>query len=182
MLGVGFGRGTTERTAPDHNPFLNLTEMVNGTMRRGYLIGLGGLILGLTKANITGPWTMQQLTDAGTPASGSHHDWMMLAGGFTLGADRHEGRVLIDTGLLNMIVEDSGLPSHGEVVPGTEMTIALGSVNYRFTVDDRGSQTPSRVNYARATHGGFVNTGLRALGRYDLLFDADGGLLGLRTR
>lgn len=62
------------------------------------------------------------------------------------------------------------------------MSIALGSVNYRFRVGDGGAQTPSRVNYARASRGAFVNTGLRALGRYDLLFDADGGYVGLRTR
>jgi hypothetical protein len=182
MLGVGFGRGTTERTSPDHNPFLNLTEMVAGTMRRGYIIGRGGLSLGLTGSIATGAWAMQSLADAGTPAAGAHHDWMMLAGGFTLGSDKHEGRVLVDTGLLNMIIEDSGLPSNGEVKAGTEMTIALGSVNYRFGVGDDGTQTPSGVNYARASHGAFVNTGLRVLGHYDLLFDADGGYLGLRAQ
>ena len=181
MLGVGFGRGTTERTSPDHNPLLNLTEMAAGTMRRGYLIGRGGLSLGLTGSNATGAWTMQSLIDAGTPAAGAHHDWMMLAGGFTLGSDKREGRVLIDTGLLNMIVEDRGLPSSGQVEAGTEMTIALGSVSYRFGVGDGGAQTPSRVDYARASHGAFVNTGLRVLGRYDVLFDADGGYLGLRA-
>lgn len=181
MLGVGFGRGTTERTAPDHNPLLNLSEMVAGTMRRGYIIGRDGLLLGLTAANVTGAWTMQSLTDAGAQASGTHHDWNPLAGGFTLGSDKHEAKVLIDTGLLNMIVEDSGLPSHGEAAAGTVMTIALGSVSYRFDVDDGGAQTPSRVNYARASHGGFINTGLRALGHLDLLFDADGGYLGLRA-
>lgn len=183
MLGVGFGRGTTERTSPDHNPFLNLTEMLAGTMRRGYVIGRSGLSLGLTASNTAGAWTMQPLTDAGQPASGTHHDWTPLAGGFTIGSDvRHEGTVLIDTGLLNMIIEDHRLPSSGEVVAGTEMTVTLGSVSYRFSVDDNGAQTPTRVNYARASHGAFVNTGLRALGRYDLLFDADGGYLGLRVR
>lgn len=182
MLGVGFGRGTSERTAPDHNPFLNVAEMVAGTMRRGYIIGRAGLSLGLTGSNVTGAWTMQRLTDAGAPASGTHHDWMMLAGGFTLGSDKHNARVLIDTGLLNMIVEDSGLPSHGQVTAGTDMTIALGTVSYHFGVGDGGAQTPTRVDYARAANGAFVNTGLRVLGCYDLLFDADGGYLGLLAR
>jgi hypothetical protein len=81
-----------------------------------------------------------------------------------------------------MIIEDSGLPSNGQVEAGTEMTIALGRVSYRFGVGDDGAQTPSRVNYARASHGAFVNTGLRVLGHYDLLFDADGGYLGLRPQ
>jgi hypothetical protein len=182
MLGVGFGRGTRTESSPAYNPFLNLTEMVAGTMRRGYIIGRSGLSLGLTESNFTGAWTMQQLTSAGTPAAGTHHDWTMLAGGFTLDSDvKHSGRVLIDTGLLNMIVEDSGMPSSGQVADGTAMTIALGSVSYRLSTGDGGAQTPTRVNYAQASHGTFVNTGLRALGHYDLLFDADGGYLGLRA-
>jgi hypothetical protein len=44
-----------------------------------------------------------------------------------------------------------------------------------------GPQTPTSVNHAKPSHGTFVNTGLRALGHYDLLFDADGGYLGLRA-
>jgi len=181
MMGVGFGRGTTAEKSPAYNPFLNLTEMVAGTMRRGYIIGRGGLSLGLTGSNSTGPWTMQRLMDAGAPAAGTHHDWMMLEGGFALGAEaQHAGRVLIDTGLLNMIVEDDGMPSSGQVADGTAMVIALGSLSYRFSIGDGAAQTPTRVNYARASHGAFVNTGLRALGHYDLLFDADGGYLGLR--
>jgi hypothetical protein len=181
MLGVGFGRGTTAEKSPAYNPFLNLTEMVAGTMRRGYIIGRRGLSLGLTGSNSTGAWTMQRLMDAGAPAAGTLHDWMMLEGGFSLGTDaKHAGRVLIDTGLLNMIVEDDGMPSSGRADDGTAMTIALGSVNYRFSTGDGGAQTPTRVNYARASRGAFVNTGLRALGHYDLLFDADGGYLGLR--
>jgi hypothetical protein len=183
MLGVGFGRGTRTESAPAYNPFLNLTEMVAGTMRRGYIIGRGGLSLGLTESNFTGAWTMQPLTNAGTLAAGTHNDWMMLAGGFTLGSDvKHPGKVLIDTGLLNMIVEDSSIPSGGQVADGTAMTMALGSVSYRFSTGDGGAQTPTRVNYARAAHGTFVNTGLRALGHFDLLFDADGGYLGLRAQ
>jgi hypothetical protein len=64
MLGVGFGRGTRIESSPTYNPFLNLTEMIAGTMRRGYIIGRGGLSLGLTESNFTGTWTMQQLANA----------------------------------------------------------------------------------------------------------------------
>jgi len=182
MLGVGFGRGTTERTSPAYNPFLNLTEMVAGTMRRGYVIGRAGLSLGLTSANVTGTWTMQRLDSAGTPAPGAHNDWTTPSGGFTIGSGPTlSGRALIDTGLLDMIVEDSGLPSKGTVTTGTQMTVTLGGLDYSFAVGDRGPQTPTSVHYASAFHGTFVNTGLRALAHYDLLFDADGGYLGLRA-
>jgi hypothetical protein len=180
MLGVGFGRGTTVQTSPEYNPFLNLTEMAAGTMRRGYIIGRGGLSLGLTDSIVTGAWTMQQLTSAGPPASGSHNDWMTPPGGFQLGSGpKLSGTALVDTGLLDMIVEDDPSP-HGQVPTGTHITITLGNSSYTFTVGDGGAQTPTIVNHAPATHGTFVNTGLRALGHYDLLFDADGGYLSLR--
>lgn len=182
MLGVGFGRGTRTESSPAYNPFLNLPEMIAGTMRRGYIIGRSGLSLGLTELNVTGAWTMQQLTNGGKPAAGTHNDWIMPTGAFTLGSDvKHSGSVLIDTGLLNMIVEDSSIPASGQVADGTAMTIAFGSVTYRFSTGDGGAQTPTKVNYAPASHGSFVNTGLRALGHFDLLYDADGGFVGLRA-
>ena len=183
MMGVGFGRGTTEQTSPAYNPLLNLTEMVAGTMRRGYIISRAGLSLGLTEANVVGPWAMQPLVNAGAPAAGTHNDWLTPQGSFQIGSGPSlPGKALIDTGLLNMIVEDSALPSSGTVPDGTNVTITVGSVTYSFTVGDGGSQTPTRINYASASHGTFVNTGLRTLGRYDLLFDADGGYLGLRAQ
>jgi len=182
MLGVGFGRDTTVQTSPADNPFLNLTEMVAGTMRRGYIIGRSGLSLGLTGSDVTGTWKMQQLTNAGPPAAGAHNDWTTPAGGFQLGSGSAlSGTALIDTGLLDMIIEDSSLRSGGPVAARTAMTITLGSNSYHFSVGDGGAQTPTTVNYAPASHGTYVNTGLRALGHYDLLFDADGGYLGLRA-
>lgn len=181
MLGVGFGRGTTARAAPTHNPFLNLSAMAAGTMRRGYLIGRSGLSLGLTAASVTGAWTMQQLASAGTPAEGTHNDWLTPTGGFQSGSGPvHSGKVLVDTGLLDMIVEADGLPSTGTVPAGTAMSIAVGDLHYSFAVGDGGPQTPTEVHHAPARNGTFVNTGLRALGHYDLLYDADGGFLGLR--
>jgi len=183
MLGVGFGRGTTVQTSPASNPFLNLTEMAAGTMRRGYIIGRGGLSFGLTGSDVTGTWTMQPLTNAGPPAAGTHNDWTTPAGGFQLGkGSTLSGTALIDTGLLDMIIEDTSLGrSIGTVDNGTAMAITLGNSSYNFSVGDGGAQTPISVNYATPSHGTYVNTGLRALGHYDLLFDADGGYLGLRA-
>ncbi len=182
MMGVGFGRGTTEQTSPAYNPLLNLTEMVAGTMRRGYIISRAGLSLGLTEATSSAMGDAA-LVNAGAPADGTHNDWLTPQGSFQIGSGPSvTGKALIDTGLLNMIVEDGGLPSSGTVPDGTDVTITVGSVTYTFKVGDGGSQTPTRVNYAAAKHGTFVNTGLRTLGRYDLLFDADGGYLGLRAQ
>jgi hypothetical protein len=183
MMGIGFGRGTTVQTSPVYNVALNLPEMATGAMRRGYIIKRTGLDLGLTPANVGNGFVTQQLISAGSPAAGTHNDWMTPSGGFQIGTAGAEqtGTVLVDTGLLDMIVEGSGLPASGTVASATPMTISIGSQKYSFTVGDGSPSTPTSVNYAYPAHGAFVNTGLRALHNYDVLFDADAGLYGLRN-
>lgn len=181
QLGVGFGRGTTVQTSPVYNPFLNLAEMTAGTMRRGYIIQRSGLLLGLTAANVGSSFVEQTLTNAGTPAAGTHNDWVTPTGGFTVGSVTPvTGVVLIDTGLTDMILEAYGQPSSGTVSSGTAMTITIGTQSYSYKVGDGGVQTPTSVNWATYSTRTFVNTGLRALGHFDLMFDADNGLYGLR--
>jgi len=181
MLGVGFGRGTDVYSSPPYNAFLNLAEMTAGTMVRGYIIQRTGLVLGLTTANVGSSFVEQTLVSAGTPASGTHTDWTIPAGGFKVGSSAAvSGTALVDTGLLDMIVETSGEPSSGSVASATAMTITLGTQSYSFAVSDGGAQTPTSVNWATTSHGTFVNTGLHALGHFDLLFDANNGLFGLR--
>lgn len=181
QLGIGFGRGTELQQSPVYNPALNFTDMVSGAMRRGYIIQRNGLVLGLTGTNVNSGFVSQTLTSAGTPAAGTHNDWVTPAGGFVIGSGSQlNGVVLMDTGLLDMILEDASLPSNGSVPSGTSIKIVIGDHHdYVFTVGDGGDGTPTSVDYAGLSQGAFVNTGLRALGRYDLLFDADGGLFGL---
>ncbi len=181
QLGVGFGRGTTVQTSPVYNPFLNLAEMTAGTMRRGYIIQRTGLVLGLTATNVGSSFVTQTLTSAGTPAAGTHNDWGTPAGGFTVGSvTPATGVALVDTGLVDMILEASGEPSSGSVSNGTAMTITLGTQTYAFVLGDGGVQTPTSANWATYSGKTFVNTGLRALGHFDLMYDADNGLFGLR--
>ncbi len=136
-------------------------------------------MLGLTATNINAGFVTQTLTSAGTPAAGTHNDWKTPTGGFSIGGGSLlSGVVLMDTGLLDMILEDSSLPHSGYVPSGTAMKIVIGTHDYIFNVGDGGSATPTSVNYAYPNQT-FVNTGLRALARYDLLYDADGGLFGL---
>lgn len=180
MLGVGYGRDTTVQTAPTYNPFLTLSEMTAGTMRRGYTIARGGITLGITSVSSSG-YAMTALTSAGTPAAGSKNDWTTVSGSFTVGSSKTmSGTILLDTGLLNMIVEDASLPQSGTLSTGTAMTVTVGAKSYAFKLGDGGQQTPTSASYAIASHGTFLNTGLRALGHFDYLFDADGGYMGLR--
>jgi hypothetical protein len=181
QLGVGFGRGTTVQLSPVYNPFLNLAEMTAGTMRRGYILQRAGLVLGLTATNVGSSFVTQTLTSAGTPAAGTKNDWVTPAGGFTVGSTvMASGVALVDTGLTDMILEASGEPSSGAVSSGTAMTITLGTQSYSYKLGDGGAQTPTSANWAIYSTRAFVNTGLRALGHFDLMFDADNGLFGLR--
>ncbi|MDE1162921.1 MAG: hypothetical protein PW792_13395 [Acidobacteriaceae bacterium] len=180
MLGVGYGRGTTTETSPPYNAFLTLAEMTAGTMRRGYTIARDGITLGITSVSSSG-YAMAALTSAGTPASGSKNDWTTVSGGFQVGSSAAvTGTVLLDTGLLNMIVENVNMPQSGTLSSGTKMVVTIAQQSYTFALGDGGVQTPTSASYASASHGTYLNTGLRALGHYDYLFDADGGYSGLR--
>jgi hypothetical protein len=179
QLGIGFGRGTEVQQSPVYNPALNLVDMAGGTMWRGYMIERQGLVFGLTGTNVNAGFVTQALTSAGTPSAGTHNDWKTPSGGFSVGSGPLlNGVVLMDTGLLDMILEDSSLPQSGSPASGTAMKIVIGSHDYVFNVNDGGSATPTSVNYAYPNET-FVNTGLRALGHYDVMYDADGGLFGL---
>jgi hypothetical protein len=200
-LGVGFGRGTDTYASPVYNPFVNLTEMTAGTMRRGYILTAAGIQLGLT--NATAPlgqtfgtatantFTAEQLTASGA-FPGYPYDWNSAPGSFVYaGTATARGDVLFDTGLTDMILEDVSHPS-GTVVPsGTAVTIDAMPANsatdtplvsYSFASGDGGAATPSSVTWAlySSSRGPFVNVGIHILGKYDYLYDADGGILGLR--
>lgn len=184
MMGIGFGRGRDEGH-PEKNPFLSLQAMQTGTMRRGYVIGRDGITLGLTDAAASG-FVWQKLVErpVSADAKSGLKDWETAVGSFKVkDLQAAAGTVLMDTGLTNMMLAVPDGPGKGDVPDGTLMTVELlgGKVKYSFKVGDAtAAETPRRVSWVRATHGVFVNTGLRALAEFDYLFDADGGWLALR--
>lgn len=180
MFGVGFNRGTEPH--PEKNPFLNLKEMTAGTMRRGYLITPKGIQLGLTADTVGDGFIYQKLEPVETTTAVK--DWKTSPGSFQMKNLRSgKGTILMDTGLTNMMLAVPNGPPSGDVPAGTPMTIQLldGKLNYSFTVGDTsGPTTPRRVSWVRASHGVYVNTGLRVLANFDYMYDADGGYLALR--
>jgi hypothetical protein len=192
MMGVGFGRGTTTYASPVYNPFVNLAEMQGGTMRRGYTITSAGVQVGLTNATVPlnapwGPATSNyyygETLTASNAFSGYPYDWTTPPGSFVYaGTTTAAGTILFDTGLTDMILENVGYTSSNTVPAGTAITInAIPSViSYSFNSGDGGATTPSSVSWASYTHGVYVNVGNHFLGGYDYLYDADGGILGLR--
>jgi hypothetical protein len=187
MFGVGFGRGAEGH--PEKNPFLNLTEMQAGTMRRGYTITRTGFTLGLTAAKVGPGYLYEKLTERPVSAETTAtrpglKDWQTPTGSLTVDTlHAPMGTVLIDTGLTNMMIAAPNSADAGDVASGTPMTIDLlgGKLHYSFKVGDTADPlTPRRVTWIKPTHGAFVNTGLRALAAFDYLYDADGGYVGLR--
>ncbi len=186
MFGVGFGRGLEAH--PERNPFLNLSEMQAGTMRRGYTITRAGFALGLTAEKVGPGYVFQKLTPRTVSpetakARPGLEDWETAPGSVSVDRrDAQRGTVLMDTGLTNMMIAVPDGPG-GDVTPGAQVTVGLlgGKLPYSFKVGERDDPlTPRRVTWIVPTHGVFVNTGLRVLSAFDYLYDADGGYLGLR--
>jgi hypothetical protein len=187
MFGIGFGRGTEAH--PEKNPFLNLTEMQAGTMRRGYTITRNGFTLGLTAATVGEGYRFQKLQERTVSAETAAlrpglKDWETAPGSVTVDTlHAPMGTILMDTGLTNMMIAVPDNMATGDVAAGTKVTIDLlgGQLHYNFKVGDTADPlTPRKVTWIKPTHGVFVNTGLRALAAFDYLYDADGGYLGLR--
>jgi hypothetical protein len=120
MMGVGFGRGGN----PMDNAFLRLTDMDNGTMHRGYIIGEDRIELGLTEKNTEGfqfvqlnPHSSLRSNEAGpsakpaAPALGVSppKDWLEPDGCVELKpaaekSARFCGKLLMDTGITEMLL------------------------------------------------------------------------------
>ncbi|MCE9618526.1 MAG: hypothetical protein K8R92_01290 [Planctomycetes bacterium] len=187
MLGIGTGRGKLPRQ--DQNPWVNLKEMQAGTMRRGYTITRDGVTLGLTARMVGSGYLYEQLKehvaapDATPTVKQSVKDWEGSRGWVTVGGLKTENlSMLLDTGLTNMMIPAPEPSCKGDVAEGTEITVHLlsGRLSHSFKVGDAANPAaPRKVTWVKPS-GSLINTGLRALARYDYLYDADGGYVGLR--
>lgn len=190
MLGIGFGRGSSDvYDVLQKNAFLMVDAMQKGRMRRGYVISSKGIQLGLSAETVSGDWKWQKLEPRSVHGPDSYagpYDWETAAG--TVEIDHKilpMGTVLIDTGLTNMMLSSPGAPGQGDLPDGVAITVhLLGSqLAYTFTVGDmHDPETPRKVSWRVAHDKTFVNTGLRAISHFDYCFDADAGYLGLKYR
>jgi hypothetical protein len=196
MLGVGFdvSRGSASTighvlTGAD-NAFLNLAAMAEGEMARSYAITREGIVLGATAGVDGNGWVTQQLQPA-PPGSTSHatiKEWQLAQVTASLdGAPHGAFELLLDTGLNKMFFEFEGgsqvahLPS-GHVVEIDLSGSTAGSIGYSFSTIGDSSQKPTIVTFENPREGhSFVNTGANVLTGFDYLYDADAGLIGLRS-
>jgi hypothetical protein len=180
MLGIGSGRGKLPRQ--DLNPWVNLKEMQAGSMRRGYTITRDGVTLGLTAKTVGDGFLYEQLKPR--DAAQTPKDWYGSLGWVTVGGRRLDTcTMLLDTGLTNMMIPAPEPSLTGDIADGTEITVHLldGRLSYFFKVGDTANPAaPRKVTWIKRHPAPLVNTGIRALARFDYLYDADGGYIGLR--
>ncbi|WP_224240417.1 hypothetical protein [Hyalangium gracile] len=205
-MGVGFGRehdGQPQGT-PDKNPFLHITQIngapvAKGTMRSGYIITEKGVHVGLTSEN-AGGFAFTQLT--GPKYSKDPQDWPEAS--ICVAVDQSPcipAKVLIDTGIPQMyLTVTSEVPVQTVLAPdlsspkrqvpvlkdGSQVTVRFPGNDhpmafYTFKVGDKGSDMqPAQVITTKNGKNAFVNTGRHFLRNFNVLYDAEGGLFGLR--
>ena len=187
MFGVGWARGSDSH--PERNPFINLTAMQAGTMRRGYTITRDGFDLGLSPANVGPGYVFEKLAPRPVSAETAAlrpglHDWADPRGSVTVGrGEPIDVGILMDTGLTNFMIELPTVPANADVAAGTPVSVGLvgGRLGYHFTAGDKADPSaPRRVTWTPRQQNALVNTGLKSLSGFDYLFDADGGYFALR--
>lgn len=183
MIGIGFGREGDHqaRSTPDHNPFLNLDHPA----WRGWIVQRTGVRVGLTSSAVSGFATVALGRSPVSP------DWNQARGCVTVGRDATPacGTVLMDTGVSRMFLAvppDRVVSLGGATLrTGTQVRIAIPDATapragYGFAAGDRANPLApeSVVLVPRPTP--FVNTSVRFLNGFDVMFDADRGLVGYR--
>ncbi|GJD54062.1 hypothetical protein OPKNFCMD_6843 [Methylobacterium crusticola] len=196
MMGVGFGRedDSQAQSTPETNPLLNLAPSGTGAARRGYVVTKQGVHVGLTSANTRGNFRFVKLD----PHLTIPGEWrgVPVCIGVNDRAPATCGRALLDTGVAAMFltlppeqvadrVEGDG---HSGLLPGTQLSFsfpdtAAPAARYQVVVGDAASPlAPERVVLNTTRPMPFVNTGLRILNGFDLLYDADSGWFAFRAR
>ncbi|SHG25187.1 outer membrane autotransporter barrel domain-containing protein [Kaistia soli DSM 19436] len=202
MMGVGYDRNTmgtgsvdlslsgkqlneqlnaAPTTSEAYNLFLNIDGMAEGALRRGYIITPTGVELGLTAANTSSQaFTYAQLVLNSAGTNGATSNWQSVAADVTLAGTSSTATLLMDTGITGSFFEIPG-GTEGPATAGTVITISLagGSATYSFVVGDTANpQTPGTVTIGPPA-AAFVNSGLHTYAGFNVLFDADGGFLGV---
>lgn len=188
MLGIGFGRQGDHQAegTPDRNPFLNLAAGAG----RGYVVTRTGVLVGPDEAGRRGFATVALARSKRFP------DWAQAPACITVDTAAPAcGVALIDTGVTAMYLSVPSpylppgalAPARTALRPGTAVRIDLADTaapkaSYTLTAGDTSSPlAPDRIVLV-PRGAAFVNTGVRFLNGFDVLFDADQGLVGYRRR
>lgn len=192
MMGIGFGE-------INQNALLNFAPMKNGEMRRGFILEPEGVRIGLTGTDVLPGFFFVKLERPAHPDSRRLWALPRVSIRTTLpDGTQHNarGRALMDTGIKGMFLGLPGAPASGLVPRDTQVSVVPEWIGGRgpqidYSLADRRALTP----FSRGSHWvrmakdlvtddpmPFINTGLRPLGAYRYLYDADGGYWGLMPR
>lgn len=218
MMGVGFDRNTMGTAAVDPlqgenlviqllsapptpaslNPFLNLTQMQQGTMRAGYIVTPTGVALGLTGTNTAAvngnAFAYGQLLPLSPTQPNNWQAQPMVLTvtnpqGVTSGPQ--SGSILMDTGVqdgfivLPSVNKAAFVNADNELTNGVNVTVNLlgtqGLVGYTFTVGTNNTQVPNGVFWADPPGSpNFFNSSLHTYMAFNVLYDAEGGFVGIQ--
>ncbi|MDX2102767.1 MAG: hypothetical protein SF002_09525 [Alphaproteobacteria bacterium] len=209
-MGVGFGReqdGQSQGT-PNHNALLNITQVGGqpvdaARFRLGYVVSSAGIGIGLTAANTAGFRGVQlQLRVAPPNTVQDKRDWQqapVCIGINTLPCQM--GAFLGDSGVASMYIDSTqSLANYTEqqkdannqnlsvpvLKPGNSVTIQFGPQAapvawYRFTVGQQDQpMAPPQVIALSPRSANFVNSGRHLFRGFEVMFDAIGGVYGLK--
>jgi hypothetical protein len=187
MIGVGFARegDRQSQSTPDKNPFLHILPNEGGAQRHGYVLTSTGVSIGLSNENTRGPFEYVKLR-----RNERDTDWAPLPACLSINAVMPPacGSLLVDTGVASafMTVPEQQAPGN-QLQPGDTVAVSLPhedgfSPLYTFSVDDGSPLTPDRIHLRVARERVFLNTSFHFLNGFDVLFDADEGYVGFRSR
>jgi hypothetical protein len=192
MFGVGFAIGGRADGGPARNPLLHMSYR-GARLKDGYIVGAGGIDVGLT------PLNRQGFSFIALDRNDSGEDWMQPFGSYSLSGVittqeiDSDLPILVDTGLDEMILwlgADDIKPdvSSGVAFPaGVSVSLSAPpadsgeapALRYAFVTGDASqSMAPTQLTW-RAGKG--INTGRNVLAGADYLYDATAGRVGFRV-
>ena len=199
--GIGFdlsgesgGTGPVEDNKNQiYNPLINLEEMKDGTLVAGYIIRTDGIQLGFTAADKGYGYTRLNSTEL--TSDNSVPDWQTPTGRVVVRRiTKLPGSVVMDSGIPNAFVSAPGLIV-GTLITGP-MSVYLmnskGAVGYNINLKDASNElNPEKVLVVKAGTNGtysqgkrpyqgqFFNTGRHVFRKFNMLYDAENGYMGV---
>ena len=193
--GTSTSPNNTNQYNQQYNAFLNFDQMKAGTMRAGYTLGQSGVHVGLT-ADTTGfAYTNLIPTDL-DQVPGSPPDWQIPTGTVVYGGNTSAtGRILVDVGIGQAYLT---LPEGGSGNVTGDYTVNLlnsnGAVSFEVNDQPGNFLSPSYTEWSAYDQGNsnpfsesqppvgtqFLNTGRNVINGFDLVYDGEGGLFGLK--
>jgi hypothetical protein len=188
MVGVGFGRegDAQSQSTPDKNPLLNITWR-DRAFRPGYILTAKGIRIGLAPSDSARPFQRVKLQ-----RNAKGNDWQGAPACISINRKSPAacGAILVDSGVQDMfmtILPAQAGDATGTFPDGTDISINLGTANeaadlYSFATGSGSDIAPRKIYLRVSSDRVFVNTSVRLLNRYDVLYDAEGGYFGVRPR